>query len=244
MGTRNIRSGRKALLLAATASAAATAAGSNAARGGLMVDLRITGIDGQPVPLSQSKSLYAGIGDVLTMAVYAQVSGTNGLNDETVDIVGGSFTSGQGGLLGNLSSTVTAPFGSPGYTNGNQADFDSDGDLDVGSIGTTATNKMAARANPPVGGTPLNANTSEVQIATLLFTVTSGVGSTSINFIPRPTSTGALWNEDGVATTKNPTTGTFAAGSSVTVPLPEPAGAALAMAAGGTGLIARRRGRR
>jgi hypothetical protein len=145
MGTRNVRSGRKALLLAATASAAATAAGSNAARGGLMVDLRITGIDGQPVPLSQSKSLYAGIGDVVAMAVYAQVSGTNGLNDETVDIVGGSFTSGQGGLLGNLSSTVTAPFGSPGYTNGNQADFDSDGDLDVGSIGTTATNKMAAR---------------------------------------------------------------------------------------------------
>jgi hypothetical protein len=228
------------VLAAATAAAGLAAISASQADASLIIDLRATGVssDGQ---VSSSKNVTApAIGDVVTIGVFAQVSGTNGVNDETISIVGGSFTSGAGGLLGNLSNVVISPFTQSGYTNGSQTDFDSDGDLDVGSTGTTATSKMAGRANPAASGTPLNGDTSEIQIATLTFTVTGGSGSAVVNFIPRSNSTGANWNEDGVATFKNPTTSTFGTTAGVTVVAPEPASIGL-LGIAGLGLLARRR---
>jgi hypothetical protein len=231
------------VLAAATAAAGLAAVSASQADASLIIDVRATSVNGVPVVDNKSAAV-VGNGDVVTMAVFAQVGGTNNVNDETVSIVGGSYNS-VGGLLGNLSAVVVSPFTQSGYVNGNQSDFDSDGDLDVGSTGTTATNKMAGRASPP-GATPptvLNSNSAEIQLATLTFTVTGGSGSAAVNFIPRSNSTGADWNEDGVATFQNPTVASFTAGSPVSVTagiIPEPASIGL-LGIAGLGLLARRR---
>jgi hypothetical protein len=178
----------------------------------------------------------------VTFGVFGRVSGANSVqhfgdwdgendgndkhNDDSIDIVCGNFKS-VGTLLGNLSANgagqdigynpKTVPFTNMGSQNGIANDFDSDGDLDIGTDGTDLTKMWVVRAGiqayaTEFDGDPskrgwskddsglsgLNASdviidptTSELQLGSLRF-VTSGAealaGKTAlINYVPRLT---------------------------------------------------------
>ena len=145
--------------------------------------------------------------------MFARVSGTDGINNELLQTAGASVASSTGGGLGNLTHQITASaFAGNSSQNGTVQDFDSDGDLDVGSPGTASAGKIVYRANSaqPVTNA-IDANTAEVQLGTVTYTATGGFGATYIQVVPRggTTSGVAQWNEDGIATAKTPGTGTF-----------------------------------
>src|SRR5206468_8054173 len=73
-------------------------------------------------------------------------------NDDSLQAMVGAFQS-VGGLGGNFNNTAhsgqVSPWGASGSTNGALLDFDSDGDLDLGALGTDPTNMWASRAAGP-----------------------------------------------------------------------------------------------
>src|SRR4029079_1028030 len=116
------------------------------AHAGLMVD--VLAVPGGPYTVSPDrKSVQAPLGTTVTLGVYARVSGTNAVqltgdfdgeadapdtrNDDTLDIISGSFRS-VGPLLANLNPTPgplsynsrVAPFTGNGTQNGSASDFD------------------------------------------------------------------------------------------------------------------------
>jgi hypothetical protein len=118
------------------------------------------------------KNVTATLGAQIELAVYSNLTGSNNTqligqfagggaddtkNDETLQIVTGSFASSAGGLLGNFNATPgplnydphVAPFEAGGSQNGTASDFDSDGDLDIGATGTDVTNMWVARTDSP-----------------------------------------------------------------------------------------------
>jgi len=229
------------VLAAAAAAAGLVGFAASKADASMVIDVRATSVNGSSAGVD-TKLANANVGDVVTFGVFAQISGTNGVNDETITNTQGSFSS-VGGLLGNMTNTATATLSASGYSNGTVQDFDSDGDLDVGSTATVSAGKFIGRAAPPAPGTTnLNPNTSEIQVATLTFTVTGGSGTAQINFIPRGGSATQVWNEDAVGTVKNNSNGgVFSVGSPVTVgSVPEPTTIGL-LGLASVGLLARRR---
>src|SRR6185436_7324378 len=97
---------------------------------------------------SKEVTFTSGNGTVV-IAAFARVSGTNGINDEQIQMAHGSLSS-VGALLGNLSGSVVAPFNGSLFQNGSVQDIDGDTDLDIGSTGTTSVGKFVARADSPV----------------------------------------------------------------------------------------------
>ena len=223
---------RKSGKFLAAAIAAVGLAGTQQADASLLIDVRAIGTVAGGGTISnggKTVTLAAGVPVTVTMGVFARVSGANSVqqvgdfgggsgddvrNDDFVQTVVGSFRS-IGGLLGNLTTGAagaqvspnprTIPFGDNGSTNGIASDWDSDGDLDIGSPGTDPTTMFAARTgsaatatvagptavnnNPGTKGwstisgisgnnpndTIIDAATSEIQIGSLRF-VTSGNG--------------------------------------------------------------------
>ena len=230
--------------LAAAAVAVAGCAAAHSAHASLIIDVRATALNGMPV--SDPKFVVSGPGDTLTLAIFAVLTGTNGVNDEMVQGVHGALLS-RDNYLGNLSANVVAPFNGNGHQNGQVQDLDGDTDLDVGSgpNGGVSTHFFLARSNAQENGTILDANSEEIQIGTANFVGGQGGTVALINFARRASASGgnigtaAIWFEDGAI--KAPTNGVYGVGTPVvTGPLPEPAGLA---AAGLTalGLLARRR---
>jgi hypothetical protein len=158
-GGGGVRSGSKAICAACAAAAVTLGAGlrTESASAGLMVD--VLALPGGPYSVSPDrKSVQASVGTTVTLGVYARISGTNAVqfsgdldgdadapdtrNDDSLDILVGCFRS-IGPLLGNMNSvagkanynTRVAPFAAQGSENGLAADFDSDGDLDLGPAG-------------------------------------------------------------------------------------------------------------
>jgi hypothetical protein len=247
MSRRRFHKQSSARILAAVSGAAAAAAagvGVQSAHAGLLIELRAAPGAGYSVS-NNGKAVDAPIGTTVTLDVFARLSGTNSVqlsgnfdaqgdapdtrNDESLDIVAGSFTSGFGGLRGNMNSgpgpldydSRVAPFFLPGSQNGVASDFDSDGDLDIGTNGANTatmwavrsgastyatrldgttdgwTNTMLGGGGPPMGwgeeagDTLINATTSVLRVGTLQFTVTGGSGAASLNYIPAPPIVGA-----------------------------------------------------
>jgi hypothetical protein len=168
--------------------------------------------------------------------------------------------------------TPASPFNSFASQNGTAQDWDSDGDLDIGALNNSdlsqlfvarpITSTQAAVDNSGSGPTKgytqgaggvqfapnsnetlIDATTNEVRIGTVRWIETQGsLQSCAINFVPRMTSDGALWFEDGLATGKNPTSGALLVGPPVTIPfIPEPSPLPLTAIAPTLGLLARRR---
>ena len=253
-----LRCGRKskAGIAAAVAAAAATTTATATDRG-LIVDVRALLLNGQPltgVDGPKHVQSISGPGDVVTLAVFARVTGTNGVNDEFITSAAGQMVS-SGSLLGNLNGSVVAPFNQSGFQNGSNVDLDGDTDLDVGaplgSTGTAALGYFQARggASPtPTPTTPVDANTGEVQIGQFTFTVGAPSGTdTLVNWVRRSTATGgnqvtaALWFEDGTGNPNNSSSNPYGSGTPVLIGgIPEPSTAALAGIAA-LGLLARRR---
>ena len=239
--------GHRIGVLAGSVAAAGLMGAATRADASLIIDLRATALNGQPLSAGNTpKDIQVGTGDTVTLALFGVVSGTNGVNDEGLTSVHGSIIS-MGSLRGNLAGGTVAPFSDSGSQNGSVQDLDGDGDLDIGVApngGTPTTGYFIARAAAlQTNGTVVNANTEEFQIGQFTFTVTGSSGELMINFVRRANASGGnittagVWAVDGFA--KSPVLDTFVAGPPVGVP--EPSSAAVAAAA--LGLLPRRQNR-
>jgi MYXO-CTERM domain-containing protein len=238
-------------LMAAAAVGLAGVGAASQADAALVVDIRATALNGGPLTLrdssSTAKDVKVAVGDVVTLQIWAQASGTNGANDEVIKTLQGSLVS-TGILKGGLAGGVSEPFTTPGYQNGASQDLDLDGDLDLGAQQNAgvATDYIAPFQTVAQGGTATDANTEEIQVYQATFTVTAGTGSDStlVRWLRRQSIsggnviTGANWSEDGQI--KSATTSQYTAGAPVEIGIPEPSGLALAGLAG-LGFLARRR---
>ena len=235
-----------ALLLAATAGVVGL--GASTADASLIMDVRAVSAAGMTI-VNPHSVVPNSPGDTVTLAVFARVSGTNGINDETFQSAGGGLRS-VGGVKGNITGGVVAPFNGASSTNGSVQDIDSDGDLDLGSTGSTSTGKLFGRANALVPVDPTaDPNTGEIQIAQATFTFTGGGIGTDITYLVRTNATGgpntsaALWIEDSSTANSNPSGSVFAAGQPVHIfPDPEPSSLGL-LSIASIGLLTRRRHR-
>lgn len=237
---------RTGKLMAAAAAVGLTGVAVSQADAGLVVDIRATHINGE-VYSGNAKDVTIAEGQTVTLAVFAQISGTNGANDEVVQAISGTLLS-SGSLKGNISGNVVAPFNGSGFSNGQQLDSDTDGDLDLGpalgsAVGAAYFNPRAATMTP--GTADLSSQAEEIQVGVIQFTQSSGSGETLLKFIRRSLANGSnqisggTWGEDGV-NTKQPTVSPMSASDPVIIRVPEPTGLALAGLAS-LGLLARRR---
>ena len=232
-------------------SIAALLAGSTA-EASLIIDVRVAS--------GNAKSVTVTPGQVVQLNVYGIVTGSNATADEGLQTVQGSFVStlnSGGSAIGNFSAfAATSPFNGTVQT-GVVQDINGQNGLDVGGKNATVANDPLSIAGDYVSARSSVITTNDVTanpeflLGTLQWTVSSipASGSTTLNFVPRlslaspggPLNTAALWREDGAS--RNPTSSTFAAGTPVTVAVPEPGTAAVAGIAAGLGLLARRRQR-
>jgi hypothetical protein len=201
------------------------------ASAGLTYDLRVTG--------GGNTAYVTATGQVVSMDLFAVVTGV-GAGVEGFQNGFGAISSSQGGnITGNLSASLVNTFKASGSTTGVSQDFDSDGDMDLGSkFNNYSTDLLFARAGSmQTAGTPI-ANGMEFKLATISFTVTgivSGSDFTPITLSYRvptfsqPLEIAALWTADGVAQNSNGMGGGTApsSGAIVLVAVPEPSSLAL-----------------
>ena len=220
----------------------------------LIVDLRAIGVTTTaPGVVDPKNVIVSAAADTVTVGVFARVSGTNGINDETLNSVYGLLQS-VGTMKGNFAGGFAGAFTDSGASNGAVVDWDSDGDLDIGASPTnsSATGKFFAR-NGTAGGytglAPVTANSAETLVGQFVFTVTAGVGPTDsvdLSFLRRNSNgnnviSAALWFEDGSTVSRNPTNSPYGVGTPVhIVTVPEPATLGL-MTLGALSLLRRRR---
>jgi hypothetical protein len=237
---------------AATAGLVAVFGGTRIAHAGVIMDLRAVGLNGGPLPPSWgAKEIDPDAGDVVTLDLFAVVSGTNGLNDESFQSAHGAVIS-SGSLLGNLAGGPLAPFNASGSQNGSVQDLDGDTDLDIGVApngGTPTTGYFVARSSIMEATTPVGPGTGEIRVARFTWTMTGNSGDVFFNFVRRANASGgniitaAVWSEDG-GIPKNPTLSPYGSGTPVHVIIPEPASVATAAAAVSSLRLLARRGRR
>jgi hypothetical protein len=220
--------------------AGAVMAGLGAAQAlaSLTVDLRVTGVTGGGTKVDAKNVTGVAVGSVVTMAVWAMVTGSAG--NSTAGIAqclqsrGGSFLSGNGGLPGTLniqgSATqgILGPWRGLSFSAGFQSDLDGDGDIDIGSNNEgDAANFFSARSPKMIGPqsnadglTPgLSVNTIaggwEYLLSFVRFTVgPNNNGSTTVNFRNNHAHTGAVWAENATETEDQ---GSFTYGGGITL---------------------------
>jgi len=236
------------LLAAAVGAAALAGVGASQADAALLIDVRATGATTSSAGVVDPKNVVINApGDTVTLGIFASVTGTDGINNETLQSVYGLLNS-VGAVKGNMSgtpSTLVAPFNGSGFQNGSVVDWDSDGDLDIGlgPTSSSSTGKFFARAASPE---PMPSVGGSVQIGQIVFTATDTTsGVADVNFTIRNNngnnvSQAALWFEDGNVVGKNPQTGPTGVGAPVNIAVPEPASLGL-MALASVGLLGRRR---
>jgi hypothetical protein len=165
-------------------------------RATLTVDLRAVSTSNGIIVNQKDVLFTGGVGDTVTMDVFATLSGM--INDEPLDdfivYLHGSFLSSTNGLAGDLRAQLTPDFIWLLSSNGLRQDLDGDGDLDVGSNNADLPANFF-RANVSDDAPPL----AHAKIATLTWTRSSADGgaNTLINFRPRVVEHGGLWWIDG-----------------------------------------------
>lgn len=158
---------------------------ASSASAGLVYDLRAVSATGNAVVGADGKTITnATIGSVVTLQLWATVTGGNAVSDEGFMQGGGSIlASATGTLKGNMSAgTNLSPFTFTGSTPGVAADLNADGFMDLGSNSTTsATGYFWANC-----GSSSTAGSS-FQLGTFTYTVAAGPdqSTNSLTFRPR-----------------------------------------------------------
>jgi hypothetical protein len=182
------------------------------ARGGLMVELLAKPGAGYTVSPDGKFVQPSAFGVTVTMGVYARIFGTDSVqtvgdfdgqadapdtrNNDALDILVGSFSSGFGGVLGNMNptpgpvsyKTSVTPFDSGGTLNGVAQDFDSDGDLDIGGLGNEPAPMWTIRSGALTYATRLNGTTNGWTNASLTDGSPTGFGVNSEDMLIDATS--------------------------------------------------------
>lgn len=221
------------------------------ANASVVIDVRATQLNGAAAP--DPKTVAVVPGDVVTLGLFVNVSGTNGLDDEGLQAINGAIRSSTGGLLGNLAGQLVAPFNGSGSQVGTPIDIDSDGDLDVtGSNPNLSTGFFIGRNAAGFSTDGQRLGEGETFLAcNATFTVGAGAdGSTVVDWLQHRTATGGnnlAWGtflvdgNNGGTTPSNPTNTPISTTGGVTLQVvPEPSGLALA-GLGVLGLLARRK---
>lgn len=212
--------------------------GNRAAFGGLMITTSVSEVNGTGITVvnGQNVTVASGATGTITMDVFANVTGNNGvLTDDGLTSLRGLFSSRNvngGVVFGNLTATNFGAFTASGSTGGNNTmDFDGDGDLDImgTSTGTLSSGWFIGSAGS--NAVAMSASGQGVKVATLTYTLTSGVAnvqagaSTIVDFWPistaanayqptgagntaLPSTTSIVWRVDGVNVAGNITGGT------------------------------------
>lgn len=168
------------------AGAVATAAlwsGSLADAALLTYDLRIAG--------GGKAASVAAVNDVVNLELWAILSTDNTNPNDKFTIGMGSIKSSNGGLLGNLSSTLVSPYAGAGVSaNGTPTTLlDADGDTDIGGPLPSDTGTF----NGLIADGGINGQSGQqFKLANLTFTVSSLASSTNLNFIPRVKTGGTV----------------------------------------------------
>jgi hypothetical protein len=228
---------------------------SQKADASVIIDVRATTVNG--VPVADAKSVTAGPGDVVAFNIFANVSGSNGVDDEGFQAINGAVKSGAGGLLGDITVGLVSPFNGTGSSAGTRIDIDSDGDLDVSGPNP---NLAGGYFNPrdaagfATDGTRVGEGEAFL-IGTASFLVApGGTGSTVVDYLQHRTATGAnnlAWGtflidgNNGGTTPSNATNTPITTTGGVTVSsvVPEPASMA-GLGLVSLGLLARRRNKK
>ena len=232
--------GIASLLFAATASATLT------------FDLRATQLNG--VPVADGKNvIITQANDVITFALFADVTGTNALATEGFQtmLTGGVVSTANGGIRGTMEGpALSGNFGATGSAAGTLQDLNADGFTDLGSNNAAFVQGQHVTANAAAMEIGLPTGTSEFQLFTFQFRVVSiPTPGSSINVSFRMINVTGLgnelvWREDGVTkSTKDPITGFSTAGYTVNataLSVPEPSAFGM-LALGALGLVGFRR---
>jgi hypothetical protein len=220
---------------------------------GVLIDVRATQLNGAPV--ADPTHVIVAAGDVVTFNLFAQITGTNGLDDDGLQAIDGAIRSSTGGLLGNLSAQLFAPFNGSGSSPGTPIDVDSDGDLDVsGPQWQVSTGYFHPRSVVmTTNGTRIGNDTEQFLISAATFTVGASATEgqqTVVDYLQHRTSFGGNnfpWgtflidgNNGGIVPRNADNTLIGTSGGVLIEVVPEPAGVALA-ALSSLGLLARRK---
>jgi len=160
-------------ILAAAVAAVGLAGVASTAKASMVVDIRA--LNGTRSNTNHSV-VVPSVGFTVTMGIYARITGADSTqlvgdwdvegddndtrNNDSLQITSGSFQS-VGGLLGNMNSVAgnvnyasrATPMDASGSKVGVASDWDSDGDLDVGTNGTDPTNMWIVRSGGPTFAT-------------------------------------------------------------------------------------------
>lgn len=168
------------------------------AKSSLLIELQVTSVSGPAIINSPQSVLVTGPGARIEMDIWAYMFFAVTQGDGLVH-VGGSLTSYGSDIRGPLTAHRDSLFQGPGSSDGEQRDYDGDGDLDIaGPNDADPAGFFLARSiafpSPPPG--PF----VEVKIGTASFLVDQ-LGSTEaitvLFFRPGPFSDAASWMENG-----------------------------------------------
>jgi hypothetical protein len=202
----------------------------------LIVNMLATGVTGPGNIVSpDGMQVTLAAPGVVTFGVYVQPQGVDGINNEGLLSVDGSFVATLGtGVLGNaISCTLASEFNatSNGASPGTIQDLNSDGRMDIGG---TVQNSATGWIVPISTTYPLHRETPSLDAEFLVATIEYAVdtvdlsGTSSVfNWVRRlgnSAAGNASWTQDGIPMTGNKNTPeTYrSAGSIEMIPIPEP----------------------
>jgi len=183
-------------LFTLTASVALSLAASTADAALITYDLRVatSGQTAGVVRVNDKSATVSASTDVVVMDLYALLSATDAnTGNDGVKIAYGSFHSSAGGLKGNLSATLANNFSGLASSVGTIGDLDSDGDLDIGNLGTANGNTgfFAASSTASSAGLPTHTGGATALLGQVWFSVADlAGGSTHVRFAPRKVNSG------------------------------------------------------